>query len=54
MKDQRIMKLHRIAEFQKKLAWANYEAAKKSKLFKQELLPAQNKPLITAGRHARR
>lgn len=34
----KINQLHRIAEFQKKLAWANFEAAKRSTMFKKELL----------------
>ena len=38
MTKARINQLHRIAEFQKKLAWANYNYAQGSTLFKQELL----------------
>jgi hypothetical protein len=38
MKNYRIMQLHRIAEFQKKLAWANWNHAQNSSLFKKELL----------------
>lgn len=33
-----IKKLHLIAEFQKKLAWANFEAANRSTMFKKELM----------------
>lgn len=33
-----INKLHAIAQFQKRLAWANYNAAKNSTMFKKELL----------------
>lgn len=38
MEKSRINALHRIAEFQKKLAWANYQAARNSTMFKAELL----------------
>lgn len=38
MQKTRINQLHAIAEFQKKLAWHNFEAAKHSTMFKQELL----------------
>ena len=38
MKKTRINQLHAIAEFQKKLAWANFNAAKNSTMFKEELL----------------
>lgn len=38
MDKTRINQLHRIAEFQKKLAWANYQAAQRSTMFKSELL----------------
>ena len=35
---KRIQALHRIAEYQKKLAWYNYNAAQNSTMFKDELL----------------
>lgn len=38
MEKTRINQLHAIAEFQKKLAWHNFNAAQHSKLFKEELL----------------
>lgn len=36
--DNQIKALHRVAEFQKKLAWANYNCAQNSTMFKKELL----------------
>ena len=38
-----INKLHAIAQFQKKLAWANYNAAKNSTMFKKELMDCAKK-----------
>lgn len=38
MKKDYINKLHAIAEFQKRVAWANFQAAQRSTMFKSELL----------------
>ena len=38
MNKREIKALHQQAEFQKKLAWANFEASKNSVLFKKELI----------------